>query len=57
MNILDRYIARQYFINCFILFMVLCAMVVMVDLFLNLDSFNDSVVELRAYAVISRAWM
>ncbi len=50
MNILDRYIARQYLLNCAILLLVLSAMVVMVDLFLNLDRFVKRLVELHAAA-------
>jgi lipopolysaccharide export LptBFGC system permease protein LptF len=49
-KILDRYIARQYLINCVILLAVLCAMVVMVDLFLNLDRYSNKLVELQAMA-------
>ncbi|MCK4872464.1 MAG: LptF/LptG family permease [Phycisphaerales bacterium] len=48
MTILDRYIARQYLLNCAILLIVLCAMTVMVDLFLNLDRFTGKLIELQA---------
>ncbi|HEB60814.1 MAG TPA: YjgP/YjgQ family permease [Phycisphaeraceae bacterium] len=48
MSILDRYIARQYLLNCLILLVVLCTMVVMVDMFLHLDRFTSKVVELQA---------
>lgn len=50
MNILDRYIARQYLVNCAILLLVLSTLVVMVDLFLNLDRFVKKLVELHAAA-------
>ncbi|MFN0010823.1 MAG: LptF/LptG family permease [Phycisphaerales bacterium] len=39
MTILDRYIARQYLINIFVLMALLASFVVMVDLSLNLDKF------------------
>jgi lipopolysaccharide export system permease protein len=49
-TILDRYITRQYLANCAILLLVLCALVVMIDLFLNLDRFVGKLAELHAAA-------
>ncbi|MEM0983158.1 MAG: LptF/LptG family permease [Planctomycetota bacterium] len=42
MNLLDRYIARQYLINVIALFAILFSFVVMIDLSVNFDRFADA---------------
>ncbi|MFZ2875629.1 MAG: LptF/LptG family permease [Phycisphaerales bacterium] len=41
MTLLDRYIARQYLANIFLLFVLLFAVVVVIDFSLNFDEFSD----------------
>ncbi len=47
-TILDRYIARQYLINIFVLMALLASFVVMVDLSLNLDKFAGAAARMAA---------
>jgi lipopolysaccharide export system permease protein len=39
MNLLDRYIAKQYLINIVVLLVILCCFVVMIDVSLNVDRY------------------
>ena len=48
MNILDRYIARQYLINMAVLLALVATFVVMVDLSLNLDKFAGAAATMTA---------
>lgn len=48
MNILDRYIARQYLINMAVLLALVATFVVMVDLSLNLDKFAGAAATMSA---------
>lgn len=41
MNLLDRYIARQYLTNIVLLFVLLFAVVIVIDFSLNFDEFTD----------------
>jgi lipopolysaccharide export LptBFGC system permease protein LptF len=48
MNLLDRYIARQFLVNVLALFVILFCFVVTVDVSINLDKFNRVATKLAA---------
>ena len=63
MRVLDRYIARQFFFNFLMLFVVVSGLYVLLDLIINFDEFAAAAQRVdeggfieRAWAAVSRAW-